>query len=83
MIRIEDLKEGQVLRLTGKSKKGKNRIAQHGRDWKIKAIGTPHGSDTLRLESLLANFRVNGFAVEDCRVIKVMNDPNFTIVEVL
>ena len=79
MIRIEDLKEGMLLRLNGKTKKGNNRVTQHGTDWKIKAIGTPHGGDTLRIESLKANFIWQGMPFEDVRVVKINNDPNFDI----
>jgi len=72
---------GKILRLKGKTKKGKDRINQHGELWKVTMIKPFEG--VMRLESLNDTFKFNGEWRKDVRWVNVeivRNDENFELV---
>ena len=60
---------GKILRLKGKTKKGKDRINQHGELWKVTMIKPFEG--VMRLESLNDTFKFNGEWIKDVRWVNV------------
>ena len=76
------MKIGQWIKLKGLTGHGKNRIREHGEDWKIKEI---RGGSKLMLESKNETFKVGtgakAFMVPDGRWIKIHDDKNFEIVK--
>ena len=72
---------GKILRLKGKTKKGKDRINQHGALWKVTEIRPFEG--VMRLESLKDTFKFNGKMIKDVRWVSthiVTQDENFELV---
>ena len=72
---------GKILRLKGKTKKGKDRINQHGELWKVTMIKPFEG--VMRLESLNNTFKFNGKMIKDVRWVStsiVTQDENFELV---
>jgi len=72
---------GKILRLKGKTKKGKDRINQHGALWKVTEIRPFEAK--MRLESLNKTFKFNGEWRKDVRWVSVeivRNDENFELV---
>lgn len=72
---------GKILRLKGKTKKGKSRINEHGALWKVTEIRPFEG--VMRLESLKDTFKFNGEWRKDVRWVNVeivRNDENFELV---
>lgn len=72
---------GKILILKGKTKKGKDRINQHGKLWKVTEI-RPF-EDKMRLESLNNTFKFNGKMIKDVRWVSthiVTRDENFELV---
>ena len=72
---------GKILRLKGKTKKGKDRINQHGKLWKVTEIRPFEGR--MRLESLNKTFKFNNEWRKDVRWVNVeivRNDENFELV---
>ena len=67
------------VKLTGKTKHGKNRIAQHGAVWNVIGHDDFRGRDAWILQSL--DKTMGGFAdgsrVHDMRWVHVVNDDNF------
>ena len=72
---------GKILRLKGKTKKGKDRINQHGALWKVTMIKPFEG--VMRLESLNDTFKFNNEWRKDVRWVSVnivRGDENFELV---
>ena len=72
---------GKILRLKGKSKKGKARINEHGALWKVTMIKPFEG--VMRLESMNNTFKFNGEWRKDERWVSVnivRGDENFELV---
>lgn len=72
---------GKILRLKGKTQKGKSRINEHGALWKVTAIKPFEG--VMRLESLNNTFKFNGKWIKDVRWVNVeivRNDEHFELV---
>lgn len=72
---------GKILRLKGKTKKGKSRINEHGALWKVTEIRPFEAK--MRLESLKDTFKFNGEWRKDVRWVNVeivRNDENFELV---
>ena len=72
---------GKILRLKGKTKKGKSRINEHGALWKVTMI-KPFES-VMRLESLNNTFKFNNEWRKDVRWVSVnivRGDENFELV---
>jgi hypothetical protein len=72
---------GKILRLKGKTQKGKSRINEHGALWKVTMIKPFEG--VMRLESLNNTFKFNGEWRKDERWVSVnivRGDENFELV---
>lgn len=72
---------GKILRLKGKTQKGKSRINEHGELWKVTMIKPFEG--VMRLESMNNTFKFNGEWRKDVRWVNVeivRNDENFELV---
>lgn len=72
---------GKILILKGKTKKGKDRINQHGKLWKVTEIRPFEGK--MRLESLNKTFKFNNQWIKDVRWVStsiVTQDENFELV---
>ena len=72
---------GKILRLKGKTQKGKSRINEHGELWKVTMIKPFEG--VMRLESINKTFKFNGEWRKDVRWVNVeifRNDENFELV---
>ena len=72
---------GKILRLKGKTKKGKDRINQHGALWKVTMIKPFEG--VMRLESLNDTFKFNNEGRKDVRWVSVnivRGDENFELI---
>lgn len=70
-----------ILILKGKTKKGKDRINQHGELWKVTMIKDADG--VMRLESLNDTFKFNNEWRKDVRWVSrniVRGDENFELV---
>ena len=74
------MKVNQWIKLKGLTGHGKNRIREHGEDWKIKAMR----EGSLMLQSKNETFKVGtgakAFMVPDGRWIKIHDDQNFEII---
>jgi len=72
---------GKILRLKGKTQKGKSRINEHGALWKVTMIKPFEGK--MRIESLNNTFKFNNEWRKDVRWVSVeivRNDENFELV---
>ena len=72
---------GKILRLKGKTQKGKSRINEHGELWKV--TGMKPLEKKMRLESLNDTFKFNGEWRKDVRWVNieiVRKDENFELV---
>jgi hypothetical protein len=75
------IKLDTIIRLKGKTKKGKDRINQHGELWKVTMIKDDKG--VMRLESMNNTFKFNGEWRKDERWVSVnivRGDENFELV---
>lgn len=66
---------GQLLKLKGRTRRGKNKISEHGNVWKITDIKP----DYLYCESANDTFKVGDIWVKDGRWILIDNDSDFEI----
>lgn len=74
---------GKILRLKGKTKKGKSRINEHGELWKVTMIKPFEGTGLMRLESMNKTFKFNGEWMKDVRWVSVNienGDENFELI---
>ena len=77
------MKKGDWIKLKGLTGHGKNRVREHGEDWKIEDIR----ESKIMIKSKHETFKVGSgsgsisFMVPDCRWIKLPVDPNFEIVK--
>ena len=72
---------GKILRLKGKTQKGKNRINEHGALWKVTMIKPFEG--VMRLESMNDTFKFNNEWRKDVRWVSVnivRGDDNFELI---
>ncbi|RDJ35708.1 MAG: hypothetical protein DWQ19_12895 [Crenarchaeota archaeon] len=70
------------IRLKPKSKKGKDRIHQHGEIWEIVREQFFDGWPCFLIQSLENTIRQGNMLVKDLRLVRKQNDPNFEIEEV-
>ena len=68
-----------LLKLTGKTNHGKNRINQHGEIWRVKEDSTFRGQPAWHLQSIDKTFGgfKDGHRDFDGRWVLKQNDPNF------
>lgn len=64
------MKPGDLIRLKGKSRHGKNRIQQHGTEWEIQEMGSNRGDPNKMLVS----------TGKDLRWVDLPHDADFEIV---
>lgn len=71
---------GTQVVLTGISRHGKNRIAQHGNPWTITDTRKFNGNDAFHCTSENETFSVGtqGKKIKDGRWVFLKEDPNFT-----
>ena len=70
---------GEFVILRAKSKHGKDRLHQHGQNWRVVSFGTWKGSAAVCLESSAKTFRQGQEMTHDCRWVELKNDPDFEI----
>jgi hypothetical protein len=71
---------GQTVKLTAKTKHGKDRIAQHGKLWRVKSIGKFAGLPAISLESMNKTFKNGEKWEKDWRWVKMSGeDPDFEV----
>jgi len=75
MININD-----IVTLQAKSKHGKDRVHQHGENWRVIGLGAWKGKPAVCLESSAKTFRQGQEMTHDCRWVELKNDPDFEIV---
>ena len=71
-----------VVTLKGKTRHGKNRIAQHGSKWFVEKVATFQGQPAMMLRSESETFLIRGLDnskewTHDGRWVLLKNDPNF------
>jgi hypothetical protein len=74
---------GKILRLKGKTQKGKSRINEHGALWKVTMIKPFEGTGLMRLESMNDTFKFNNEWRKDVRWVSVNienGDENFELI---
>jgi hypothetical protein len=75
---INDFKVGQVVSLKPKTIHGKNRIQQHGQDWKVVMLAKT--GRFISLNSMNDTWKTHdGKMIPDSRRVDINNDPNFEI----
>ena len=77
MLYNENMERDQHIRLTGKTRHGKNRIHQHGDIWLVVSEGKFQGQDAWNLRSLALTEGPRDAKVHDGRWVLKLNDPNF------
>ena len=71
------MKIGDIIKLKGKAQHGKNRINQHGTEWKI--IFFPESVGFSNLKGCWVQLK--SIKTGDVRTIREKNDENFVIVD--
>lgn len=75
MIKVND-----IVILKAKTKHGKDRLHQHGPNWRVKRIGSFKGASAVYLESSAKTFRQGQEMTHDGRWVELNGDPNFEII---
>ena len=78
---ISKMKQGDQVRLSPKSRHGKNRIHQHGDRWVVMNVSTFRGQPAVHLRSMGKTFKMGSSWVFDGRWVQLNNDPDFDIIE--
>jgi len=78
---ISKLKQGAQVRLSPKSRHGKNRINQHGDTWVVMNVSTFRGQPAVNLRSMGKTFKMGSSWVFDGRWVQLNNDSDFDIIE--
>ena len=67
------------IRLEGISRKGKNRVREHGELWNVIQIGKFGGQPAYLLESLANTLKMGSERIKDGRWVLMSGDPDFKI----
>ena len=78
---ISKMKQGDQVRLSPKSRHGKNRINQHGDTWVVMNVSTFRGQPAVNLRSMGNTFKMGSSWVFDGRWVQLNNDSDFDIIE--
>ena len=78
---ISKMKQGDQVRLSPKSRHGKNRINQHGDTWVVMNVRTFRGQPAVNLRSMGKTFKMGSSWVFDGRWVQLNNDSDFDIIE--
>ena len=78
---ISKMKQGDQVRLSPKSRHGKNRINQHGDTWVVMNVSTFRGQPAVNLRSMGKTFKMGSSWVFDGRWVQQNNDSDFDIIE--
>jgi len=74
------MKHGDIITLKPKSKHGKDRVAQHGDQWRITGMAQFMGNPAVKVESLGETLKISDtLKVKDGRWVNIKNDPDFEI----
>lgn len=83
-MKLKDIQKGDILILKAKSRKGKNRIHQHGNTWTVQDKVVRGHWGNLLLRSKNKTFRDSPTKMNfDTRWIWAINDSDFEIVKVV
>ena len=85
---------GRLVIMSGKTRHGKNRIDQHGQQWKIREVATFVGLPAMHLESMDETFSIRTRdadktdewttkKVKDTRWVHLRDDENFVLEELV
>ena len=78
---ISKMKQGDQVRLSPKSRHGKNRINQHGDTWVVMNVSTFRGQPAVNLRSMGKTFKMGSSWEFDGRWVQLNNDSDFDIIE--
>jgi len=74
------METGNIVILKGRSKHGKDRVAQHGNPWTIQAQGVFNGNKAVRMISDGETYNLGrGRFTQDQRWVFLKDDPNFWV----
>jgi len=74
------MEKGNIVELKGRSKHGKDRVAQHGNPWTINEQGVFNGNKAVRMRSERETFNLGkGRKIHDERWVFLKDDPNFWV----
>ena len=75
------MKQGDMIKLNGKTRHGKNRVNEHGESWIVMNVGKFKGSPAVHLRSIDKTFKMGQAWTFDGRWVLLNNAPDFEIAQ--